>query len=192
VKPTPGQSKARLQLILIAAVFLGPLLIAAWLYFQGDPLQPAGRTNHGALLEPIINIGEVLPESPIHDLQDAAWLLVYPNGNSCDERCETALYTMRQSRLMLGKEMDRVQRVFLHGVSPPDRVFLAEEHQGLITIEDSKLVALLDNKRPADIPASGYYLIDPLGNLVMYFHPDLNPADMVDDIKHLLRLSRIG
>jgi hypothetical protein len=27
---------------------------------------------------------------------------------------------------------------------------------------------------------------------VMYFHPDLNPADMVDDIKRLLRLSHIG
>jgi hypothetical protein len=27
---------------------------------------------------------------------------------------------------------------------------------------------------------------------VMYFRPDLDPADMVDDIKHLLRLSRIG
>ena len=188
----PGQSKARVQFILIAAVFLGPLLIAAWLYFQGNPLQPSGRTNHGALLEPIINIGEVLPESALHDLQEVAWLLVYTNAATCDERCRSALYTIRQSRLMLGKEMDRVQRVFLRGTSLPDTVFLAEEHQGLITIEDSELVALLDNKRPVDVPASGYYLIDPLGNLVMYFRPDLDPADMVDDIKHLLRLSRIG
>jgi len=71
-------------------------------------------------------------------------------------------------------------------------VFLAEEQPGLITIEDSKLIALLNNKRPTDLPAGGYYLVDPLGNLVMYFHPDLDPAEMVDDIKHLLRLSRIG
>jgi hypothetical protein len=27
---------------------------------------------------------------------------------------------------------------------------------------------------------------------VMYFRPDIDPADTVDDIKHLLRLSRIG
>jgi hypothetical protein len=27
---------------------------------------------------------------------------------------------------------------------------------------------------------------------VMYFRPDMNPSEMVDDIKHLLRLSRIG
>jgi hypothetical protein len=35
-------------------------------------------------------------------------------------------------------------------------------------------------------------LIDPLGNLVMYFQPDLDPSQMVDDIKRLLKLSRIG
>ena len=88
--------------------------------------------------------------------------------------------------------MDRVQRVFLHGETPPDTVFLAEEHPGLITIEDSGLTGLLRNKRPADVPAGGYFLIDPHGNLVMYFRPDLDPAEIVDDIKHLLRLSRIG
>ena len=88
--------------------------------------------------------------------------------------------------------MGRVQRVFLHGASLPDTVFLADEHPGLITIIDSELDALLENKRPEELPAGGYYLIDPLGNIVMYFRPDLDPADMVDDIKHLLRLSRIG
>jgi hypothetical protein len=93
---------------------------------------------------------------------------------------------------MLGKEMDRLQRVFLRGESLPDTVFLAAEHQGLITLQDSRLVALLENKRPKDTAAGGYYLVDPLGNLVMYFHPGLNPADMVDDIKRLLRLSHIG
>jgi hypothetical protein len=192
VSGAPSQRRARLQFVLIAAVFLGPLLLAAWLYFQGNPLQPSGRTNHGALLEPIVNIGEILPESAIGGLADTAWLLLYPNSDACDERCEEALYTIRQSRLMLGREMDRLQRVFLHVESPPDTVFLAAEHQGLITLEDSKLIALLENKRPVDVAAGGYYLVDPLGNLVMYFHPDLNPADMVDDIKHLLRLSRIG
>ena len=42
------------------------------------------------------------------------------------------------------------------------------------------------------LQAGGCYLIDPLGNLVMYFLPGLNPKDMVADIKHLLKLSHIG
>ena len=188
----PNRRSGRLQLLLIAFAFIGPLLIAAWLYFQGDPLHPAGRTNHGELLEPIINVSDKLPVSPVHRQYDGAWLLLYANIVACDERCHEALYTLRQSRLMLGKEMDRVRRVFLHGDSPPDTVFLANEHQGLITIEDSRLDSLLKNKKPADLPAGGYFLIDPLGNLVMYFRPDIDPSDMVDDIKRLLKLSRIG
>ena len=58
--------------------------------------------------------------------------------------------------------------------------------------KSSTLDALLNNKRPAELPAGGYYLVDPLGNLVLYFRPDLDPSEMVDDIKHLLKLSRIG
>jgi hypothetical protein len=186
------RKSGRVQLLLIAAVFIGPLIVAAWLYSSGKALQPTGRSNHGALLEPIVSLADELPGSRIAGHYDNAWVLLYMNGSACDDACRDALYAYRQARLMLGKEMDRVRRVFLHGDTPPDTVFLAEEHPGLITIEDSGLTSLLKNKRPADVPAGGYFLIDPLGNLVMYFRPDLDPAEMVDDIKHLLRLSRIG
>lgn len=188
----PGQRKSRLLLLLVALVFLGPLIIAAWLYNQGDSLAPSGRTNHGELLEPIVNVGDHLSALAVAGQYGGPWLLVYANTASCDDPCRDALYTYRQARLMLGKEMDRVRRVFLRGDTLPDTVFLTEEHPGLITIEDSSLSGLLNNKRPAELPAGGYFLIDPHGNLVMYFRPDLDPAKMVDDIKHLLRLSRIG
>jgi hypothetical protein len=93
---------------------------------------------------------------------------------------------------MLGKEMDRLVRVFLHGDTPPDTVLLADEHQGLVTLQDSALRVLLDNNKPPAQDAGGYYLVDPLGNLVMYFPPDIDPQAMVEDIQHLLELSRIG
>jgi hypothetical protein len=182
----------RLQLLLVAAVFLGPLLVAAWMYYGGGSVQPQGRTNHGALLEPIVNLAEALPDSAIHAHYQQSWVLLYAHDTICDAACQDALYKLRQSRLMLGKEMDRLTRVFLHGNTPPDTVFLAEEHAGLVTIEEGSLTRLLNNKKPADLPANGYYLVDPLGNLVMYFRPDLDPSEMVDDIKRLLKLSRIG
>ena len=186
------RKSARLQLLLIAAVFFGPLLIAAWLYYGGYFAESLGRSNHGALLEPIINLGDELPDSALQAHSENGWLLLYASDRDCGEACRDALYTTRQSRKMLGKEMDRVRRVFLHGSTPPDTVFLTAEHPGLITIEDASLSGLLDNKRPTDLPAGGYYLIDPLGNLVLYFRPDIEPSDMVDDMKRLLKLSRIG
>ena len=193
MKRVPSQKRSRFQLLLVALVFLGPLVVAAWLYNQGESHAPSGRTNNGALLEPIINVSAAVSSAEIFAKKDRGWwLLIYANTAGCDDPCRHALYTYRQARLMLGKEMDRVRRVFLHGDTLPDTVFLAEEHPGLITIEDSSLSGLLHNKRPAELPAGGYFLIDPHGNLVMYFQPDLDPAEMVDDIKHLLRLSRIG
>ena len=88
--------------------------------------------------------------------------------------------------------MDRLKRVFLHGESLPDTVFLADEHAGLIIMRDDSLSALLNNKKPAALPDGGYFLMDPLGNLIMYFQPEIDPSDMVEDIKRLLKHSRIG
>ena len=77
---TPRQGKSRLQLVLIALVFLGPLGIAAWLYSHGN--SPSGRTNHGALLEPIVNVSDRLPGVPAR-----SWVLLYRNPATCDDAC---------------------------------------------------------------------------------------------------------
>lgn len=186
-----ARRRGRLQLVLVAAVFLGPLAVAAWMYHHGS-LAPSGRTNHGVLLEPIASLADALPASPVLDRYPDTWLLLYANAGRCNAVCRDALYTLRQSRRMLGKDMTRLNRVFLHGETAPDTLLLRQEHAGLAAMEDTDLMRLLDEKTPAAVPAGGYFLIDPLGNLVMYFPPGLDPADMVDDIKHLLRLSNIG
>lgn len=186
------RTKGRLQFLLIAVVFFGPLLLAAWLYYGGHFLQPAGRANHGALLEPIVSISERLPDSPLYPAHEGKWLLLYQADGPCLEPCQQGLHTIRQIRLMLGNERDRVTRIFLHDESPLDKVFLNPEHEGLVALADSATSALVKSKRPAELEAGGYYLIDPLGNLVMYFHAGLPPREIVDDIKRLLRLSHIG
>ena len=47
---------------------------------------------------------------------------------------------------------------------------------------------------PADLPRDGteILLIDPLGNLMMRFPLSDDPKGMLEDIKKLLKLSRIG
>ena len=187
----PKTARGRLVFLLLAAVFLGPLALAAWMYYAGQ-LQPEGRTNHGVLLKPIVNLTDTVADSPLHTTGDGHWVLLYADDAPCTEACRGSLHTLRQSRLMLGREMDRLVRVFLHGETPPDTLFLAEEHDGLVALQDSALQALLNSKKPTDVPAGGYFLVDPLGNLVMYFEPGIDPSAMVEDIKHLLELSRIG
>ena len=190
MNPTPTSS-GRLKLLLIAAVFAVPLIVAAFMYYGDQRLAPTGRTNAGELLEPFVDLNERRPGFS-EDLAERRWALIYLDRGSCTEPCRDALYRMRQSRLMLGNDMTRMARIFLHGDIPPDTVFLDREHAGLITISDAGLSELLDQKRPEGLKSGGLFLVDPLGNLVMYFAADLEPDDMVGDIEHLLELSRIG
>lgn len=188
--PERTRGPARLQLLLIAALFLGPLLLAALMYYGGLDLKPSGTSNHGVLLQPVLPLADDYPE--LRELSGGQWLLVYSHAEACDDECRAALYTLRQSRLMLGNDMNRLGRLFLHGNSPPDTVFLDEQHQGLRTLDNESLAQDLWSALPQDVPSTGFFLLDPLGNLVMYFGPDLGPREMVDDIKHLLDLSHIG
>ena len=55
-----NRSRSRLQLLLVGLVFGGPLVVATVMYYAGL-WQPAGSTNHGALLDPIVNLAEELP-----------------------------------------------------------------------------------------------------------------------------------
>ncbi|MDH4049374.1 MAG: hypothetical protein OEW68_05985 [Gammaproteobacteria bacterium] len=181
---------ARLQLLLIAALFLGPLLFAAWMYNSGKGLAPAARSNHGELLEPIRHLADEYPE--ILRIGPGQWLLVYVYDGDCTARCQDALYAQRQSRLMLGNDMSRLTRVFLHGEWALDKVLADEQQAGLKPVHNRSLAKQLESTLPDNLPRGGFFLIDPLGNLVMYFKSDLDPREMVDDIKHLFDLSRIG
>lgn len=186
--------RGRLKLGLVALVFVAPLIAAAWMFYGDSGWQPVGRTNHGHLLEPIVNLNELPGQPPLKSLAATGgrWLLIYANDGACLAPCREALYRMRQARLMLGNDMTRVARIFLHGDIGPDKVWLDEEHKGLITISNAGLNDTLNLKRPASLGSGGLFLVDPLGNLVMYFAADLAPDDMVGDIEHLLELSHIG
>ncbi len=187
-----AKPRGQLQLALIAAIFIGPLVLAAWLYYGGQSYQPEGRANHGVLLEPIVNLNDAVPGVELPAGSEAHWRLVYVNTGPCGDDCREGLYTIRQIRLMLGREMERVDRIFLHGEAPLDTLFIEAEHEGLVTLGEASLASYLQSRLPQETPGNGYYLVDPLGNLVLYFPPGITPRDMVSDIKRLLRLSRIG
>lgn len=186
-KPRSG----KIQIGIMALVFFGPLIAATWMYMSGQ-FTPQSGSNHGALFTPVVNLADEAPSSAVVQGADGRWRLLYMQQGRCDEDCGDALYRLRQIRLMLGNEMERVERVFLHGDAAPDKVLEDEQQRGLISINDNALATMLDGTRGSGLAPGGLYLIDPLNNLVMYFSPELDPRDIVDDLKHLLELSRIG
>jgi hypothetical protein len=122
---------------------------------------------------------------------------LYWGSGTCTARCRTDLYNMRQVRIALNRDMDRVQRVFMAEGACCDWSFLEREHPDLITIRADALAGpLLSLIPPVDqVPpetADRIYLIDPLGNLMMSYAPDAKPKGMLQDLKRLLGLSQVG
>jgi cytochrome oxidase Cu insertion factor (SCO1/SenC/PrrC family) len=190
----------------LIAMFFVPLAIAFVLYYGVDGWRPAGSTNHGDLVTP----ARPLPDVTLPLAQGGAanpkllhgkWTLVYIGSGQCDARCREALTLIRQSRLALGDEMSRVQRVFLSTAECCDRPYLEQEHAGLITLQadsDSASGLLREfseavGASPGQVGQAGrIYIVDPLGNLMMSYAPTAAPRGLLEDLKKLLRLSHIG
>ncbi len=118
------------------------------------------------------------------------WVLLMVDSGKCDEQCRKKLYYMRQVRLVQNKEMNRIERVWLidNGEVPEPKL--------LNDFKDSWFISAKDSEILASIPAKAsqhdhIYLIDPMGNLMMRFPKNPDPAKMVKDLKRLLQVSQM-
>ena len=198
--------RQRRLLIGLALLFFGPLGLAFYLYYGHGTWHPGGRVNAGELVVPARPLPPLaLPLLASGNTQPnflkGKWTFLYVFTGPCAEVCRTRLYDTRQVRLVLNRDMDRVQRVFIADAGCCDAQFLHDQHPDLIVIHadaaDAPLLALLPGFDPAATPgatvtAPRVYLIDPLGNLMMSYAADVKSKGMLEDMKRLLRLSSIG
>ena len=195
--------RGRRQLLALAALFFVPLGVAFWMYYGPAGWRPAGDASKGDLIDPARPLATLALPTMDGTVTDAGflrgkWTMLYVGDGLCDDRCRQALYLMRQSRIALNKDMDRVQRVFLVTDRCCDRGFLASEHPDLLVarVEDAASAALLEPFPSYDgvpVAAAGrIYLVDPLGNLLMSYAPTAPDKALLSDLKKLLRLSHIG
>jgi cytochrome oxidase Cu insertion factor (SCO1/SenC/PrrC family) len=188
------------QFWMLVGAFFAPLALAFILYY-GLGVRPHGTTNKGDLIHPPVPLPEVALPGPADqtlaaDALRGKWSMVYIGDGACDERCREALTLMRQTRLALGDDMARVQRVFLVSGNCCDHTYLEAEHSGLLLarIDNSAGQTLLETFPDAAQAATlgRIYLVDPLGNLMMKYEPDAPRKGMLEDLKKLLKLSHIG
>lgn len=82
----------------------------------------------------------------------------------CDEQCEDKFYPLQQIKKALGKDGDRTS-VHLNKMGEIKTEFVSNHR---------------------------IYLIDPHGNLFMYYEDTVNPMDILKDLKKVLGASQIG
>ena len=162
--------KTKLALIFLVCAAPFPL---GWLAYElGWGGHRAG--NYGELITPRPVGGPLVPLK-------GKWVLVTFDTAACDSACEKKLYIVRQVRRALGQDAKRVVRLWVVTDAGKPRADL------LAAIEGSQVVSAA-----LDFQGERIYLVDPLGNLMMRFPPDPDPALIIKDLRRLMKYSGFG
>jgi cytochrome oxidase Cu insertion factor (SCO1/SenC/PrrC family) len=179
-------------MLLIAALCLAPF-VAAWIAYYF--MQPGPAGNYGELIP-----ARPLADPPLRHLDGRAfrlselkgkWIMLQLDRADCAQACRAKLYGMRQVRLAQGREMERIERVWLILDDAPLDTVLMREYDG------TRMLRAGGSSMLGEFPAAGgvnehIYLIDPLGNLMLRFPRNADPDRIRKDLARLLRVSRIG
>lgn len=195
----PGSQRAvvagRWKMLAVLLVCVAPIVASYLSYYV---LRPEGRRNFGDLIEP----QRPAPALATRTLGGAAgdlhalkgqWLLVTVAGGACPATCESNLYFQRQLRESLGKEKERLDRVWLvvDDAPVPPALLPALGGASVLRVSGAAL-ALWLQPQVGQALADHLYVVDPMGNWMMRFPPNLDApsaAKAKRDLDRLLRAS---
>jgi hypothetical protein len=185
----------RLQALLVLLACAAPVIASYFTYYV---IRPDGRSNYSTLIEPAREVPADLALRTLDGRAVAAaslrgqWLLVVAGSAACDAACEARLYAQRQLREMLGRERDRLDKVWLvtddAPVRPELRAALEEAGVQMLRVPAPALARWLE-------PAAGQaleahlYVVDPMGKWMMRPPVEPQPARLKRDLERLLRAS---
>ena len=200
-----GFLSSRQALVLLALIFMAPTFVAWVMHHSGEQgWRPEGTTNRGNLVHPARPLSmpaDMASEGvSLNEYLKGKWTLLYIGNAGCDQACRDNLYKMRQVRLAQNENMKRVQTLFLLQTDAvPDELsgFLAQEHKDMAValLSAAQFAGIAPQFRINETPvrtARRVYIVDPLGNLMMYYPPDADPGGMLKDLQKLLKYSRVG
>ncbi|QAY88228.1 hypothetical protein [Pseudomonas arsenicoxydans] len=184
-KTPVSRRKGRLQLLLILLGVIGPMILATGMY----KLQfwvPEGRSYHGEL----IGNGQSRADLGVQAQEDR-WQLLVTAPKECSVDCQQLVYLARQVQIGLGRDAGRASHA-LAAAQP-----LSSDYDAKLTREYPQLqrypLNLTDfHKTVGEQSVPQLWIIDPHGNLVLRYDPTVKGKDLLNDLRHLLKLSNIG
>ena len=113
------------------------------------------------------------------------WTMVYVSSR-CDDACEKAVADMKTIRTLMNADMRRIQRMIII------------EDNSTPTSDDKTLIKarVISEKLTQSLKKyteNAIYLIDPIGNIMLYYEPqNIDIRLVIKDLKRLFKYSRIG
>lgn len=184
----------RLQMVLLLLVCAAPVVASYLMFYVVRP--GSGAAAYGTLIQPLAE----LPDATAHDLNGrpvalrslrGQWLLVLVGPSACPAACERRLFLQRQLREMLGRERERVDKVWLVTDDAPLRENLRSALQAAPPATVLRVAPEVVQRWLK--PAAGHaldehlYVVDPMGRWMMRMPADPEPAKVKGDLDRLLR-----
>lgn len=180
-------------MLLVLLVCAAPVVASYFTYYV---IRPQARNNYSTLIQP----ARFLPEASQLSLLDAQqravdprslrgqWLLIVVADGVCDATCEKQLYAQRQLREELGRDKERVDRVWLVTGAQGPRADLLPALAGATVLRavPAQVAAWLE-PAPGHALGEHLYLVDPMGNWMLRVPPDFEPPKVKRDLDRLLR-----
>ncbi len=177
------------QLLGIIAIFFAPVVLAyGWFYWMSGS-GPDHTINRGELVQgrslslelAVVGLdGELTPALAAHK---GRWLVV--NYGVCTDGCVEMVWQLHNFRLSFSKDVSRIVPVLL---------LRAGAELPVADGADVTVVGMPEGTSalPQVFDRAGVYVVDPLGNVVLFYAAEWTPAAIKKDMKRLLKLSRLG
>jgi len=186
----------RLKMLVLLAVCAAPVLASYFTYFV---IRPETRTNYAELVLPPRDLPASLKLTDLDGRSVAGaalkgqWILAVAGSGACGASCDRILFLQRQLREMMGRDRDRVDKVWF----VTDDVALRPELRAAVGRAPAVTVLRVqrDELERWLEPASGaaleqhLYIVDPVGQWMMRAPVDPDPAKLKRDLERLLRAS---
>jgi len=188
-------ASGRWKMLLVVAMCAAPVVASYFTYYV---VRPEGHRSYGELIAGQPALPDVaaqrLDGTPLRlPALAGQWLLVSVGGGACNAGCEHYLYLQRQLRESLGKERDRLDRVWLVDDAAPVSAGLAPALQQatVLRLPAADIAGWLQPEAGRALE-DHLYLVDPLGHWMMRFPADMDMAGAAKakrDLDRLLRAS---
>ena len=184
----------RLKMLMVLLVCAAPVIASYFTYFV---IRPEGRTNYSTLILPT----RALPDLALRTLDGqpvraaalkGQWLLVAVGPAVCDAACEKRLFMQRQLREMLGRDRDRLDKVWFitdEGAPAPELRQATQDSPVPVTtlrVPQAERAAWLAPAEGQPIEAH-LYLVDPMGEWMMRVPADAEPGRVKRDLERVMR-----
>jgi hypothetical protein len=209
-------NRNKLKLSLILLMITVPISLATLLYHFSTGASGLGSTSRGKLIIPVIDVAELhlldADNKPAYlsfeeltanikpeDYDPRPWQLLYLGDTTCDAACQERLYFLRQVHVRLSGEAIRLQRAYVVSddvtVDAATKQFLDGEEMRILHVDKATLAAALQRSVDAGVdPIAGHYIyvMDPIGNIMLYFTPENDAEAILKDVDKLLDQSSLG